>query len=573
MVLKIRLIRHFLFFSTILWFPYRSFGQDRLLDKKISLQVSGEKVEMVLSRIERQYGVHFSYNSDIVPGDSAVSFFSENKSLEKTLALMLGKDYQFKSTGKYIIILQKNNRQELNPEKNKYNISGVVLDARTNQPLPSVTVYDMGSMVSAQSDGFGNFNLTLIPKTDYLAIRCSKSDYADTVTIIDPTRNESLVLRLLPLQKPFLKLNTVTVRAVPFTDSVSVRIVKTIISDELLVNSNNVIMYDKRIAQLSLLPKIGTNLRMSGAVTNHFSINLLGGYSNGVAGFEAGGLVNINKSNVDGFQVCCLMNISGKNVNGFQASGLSNLTTGNVNGCQMSVISNLGADTVKGVQAAGIVNVCNKKMSGLQLAPGVNISRGKETGVQVAGLANYAANPRFQLGIVNIADTSDGTPLGIINIIRHGYYAISVNIDELQTGYFLFSMGTRRLYSMVGVSGSTANGWDSWGFNYGFGSHFLYGRRLGVNVEMLSSVINAFGSFDSTTISRVSLSTQLSLRLGNHFYLNAGPSINTFIADADNPEVDVFITGALPSKNWHYTSVNTRFDAWIGGYAGLKYRF
>jgi hypothetical protein len=573
MLPKIKHLKYFLFFTILLWFPFTTFGQGRLLDKKITIQVAGEKIEQVLTHIEQLSGVSFSYNSDIIPGDSLVSFSCVNKSIEKTLPIFLGKDFSFKSTGKYIIILQKNNRQEINPTKSKFKISGIILDARTNRPLPLVTVYDMGSMVSAQSDSSGSFNLSLIPKTNYLAIRCSKAEYSDSVSIISTELNETLVIKLFPAEKSLQKLNSLSVNEVSVSDSVSIQIIERIINKEMLVNSQNVVMYDKRIAQLSLFPKVGTNLRMSGAVTNHFSINLLGGYSYGVAGFEAGGIVNINKSNVDGFQVSCLVNLSGKDVNGFQAAGLLNYTTGNVKGCQISVISNFGADTVKGVQVAGLINVCDKKLSGLQLSPVANISRGDETGAQVAGLINYAANPRFQLGLINIADTSDGAPLGVINIIRHGYYAISFNVDELQTGYFNFSMGTRKLYSILGVSGSTANDQNSWGFNYGLGSHFMDKRRLGINVELLNSFINAFGSFDSTTISRISLSTQLSLRLGKHFYLSAGPSVNTFIADADNPQVDEFISTSLPKNNWHYSSANTRYDAWIGAYAGLKYRF
>jgi hypothetical protein len=573
MLLKIRILKYFIFFSTILLIHNLAYGQGRLLDKKITLQVSGEEVKMLLNRIEKLYEVNFSYNSDIIPSDSVVTFTAENKSLEKVLELFLGKEYYFKSTARYIIILQKKNQTEINPNKSKYNITGIVLDSRTNNPLPSVTVYDMGSMVSTQSDSSGRFNLTLVPNTHYIAIHCSKLEYSDTVSIINPTLNEPLLLRLMPVEKPLQKLNSVDASEVTFTDSVGIRIIKTIVSKEMLVNSKNVIMYDKRIAQLSLLPKMGTNLRLSGAVVNHFSINLLGGYSNGVAGFEAGSIVNINKNNVVGFQVCCLFNVSGKNVNGFQAAGLSNLSTGNVKGCQISVVSNIGADTVKGVQIAGIINVCNKKLSGLQLSPGFNISRGAETGAQVAGLMNYAANPRFQFGLINIADTSDGIPMGVINIIKHGYYSFSVTVDELQTGYFLFSMGTRRLYSILGISGCTVNDHSSWGINYGLGSHFLYKHRLSFNVEFLSSIINAFGSFDSTTISRLSLSTQLSFRLGKHFYLSAGPSFNTFISDADNFRVNEFISNALPKRNWLYSSINTRYDAWIGGYAGLKYKF
>lgn len=570
---KIKHHKYFLFFTILLWFPFTTFGQGRLLDKKITIQVAAEKIEKVLLQIEKLCGVNFSYNSDIIPGDSLVTFSCENKSLDKVLELALGKDFTFKSTGKYIIILEKKNRQEINPTKSKYNISGIVLDARTSRPLHLATIYDMGSMVSAQSDSSGRFNLTLIPKTNYLAIRCSKSGYHDSVVIINPALNQPLYFRLLPIEKTLQKLNSLSVSEVPVSDSAGISIIGKFVNKELLVNSRNVVMYDKRIAQLSLFPKVGTNLRMSGAVTNHFSINLLGGYSYGVAGFEAGGIVNINKSDVDGFQVSCLVNLSGKDVNGFQAAGLLNYTTGNVNGCQISVISNFGADTVRGVQVAGLINVCDKKLSGLQLSPVANISRGDESGAQVAGLVNYAANPRFQLGLINIANTSDGAPFGVINIIRHGYYAFSLSADELQTGYFLFSMGTRKLYSIIGVSGCQANNQDSWGINYGLGSHFLSDHRLSLNAELLVSAINAFGSFDSTMISRVSLKTLLSFRIGKHFYLSAGPSLNTFISDADNPQVDEFINTSLPGNYRHYSSVNTRYDAWIGVYAGLKYRF
>lgn len=573
MTQKIRLLKSFLFFLIIFSSPFRIDGQNRLLDKKITLEVSGEKVEKVLAHIERLAEVSFSYNSDIIPGDSLVSFTSENKSIEKALTHFLGKNYSFKSTGKYIIILQKNNRQEINPEKNRYNISGIVTDARTSMPLPLTTIYNMSGLESVQSDSSGSFNLPVAPKTSYLAIRSSKSEYSDSVIIINPALNEPLLIKLFPVEKPLQKLNVISISEVPVSDPGSNRIIERIVNRELLVNSQNVVIYDKRIAQLSLIPKVGTNLRMSGAVTNHFSVNFLGGYSYGVAGFEAGGIVNINKGDVNGFQASCLVNLSGRDVNGFQAAGLLNYTKGNLKGVQLSVVSNFGADTVNGVQVAGLINVCDKKLSGLQLSPVANISRGDETGAQIAGLVNYATNPRFQLGLINFADTSVGAPLGIINIIRHGYYALSLSADELQTGYLLFYMGTRRLYSIAGVSGSKANDQNSWGINYGLGSHFLYDRRLGLNVELLSSVINAFGNFDSTTISRVSFKTQLSVRLGKHFYLNAGPTLNTFIADSDNPDVDKYITDVLPSKNWHYSSPNTRYDAWVGVYAGLKYRF
>jgi len=183
---------------------------------------------------------------------------------------------------------------------------------------------------------------------------------------------------------------------------------------------------------------------------------------------------------------------------------------------------------------------------------------------------NYARHPGFQLGLVNIADSPDGAPLGVFNIIRHGYYAISLNYDDIQSGDILFHMGTHRLYSMIGLCMRSDPDFQSWGICYGLGHQVFYPHRLSMNVELLSSVINAFGQFDSTTISRVGFSCQLSYRIWNNTFITAGPSLNTFIAKADNQQVDAYISDAIKGDSWHYAPAHTRFDAWIGGTFGIK---
>lgn len=561
-----------LVFSTLLFFYNNCYTQKSILDQKISIDVSKEKVETVLTRIEKMASVRFSYNSLIINSDSIVSFKTLNKTVKEVLSLCLGKNYYFKSTERHIIILQKSNTHSSNPEKNEYYFSGIVLNSRTNEPIPLATVYDIGSMQSVLSDSNGKFNLKLIPKTNYLAIRCSKSAFKDTVNIVNIKSNEQNVFRLNKIESSIEKLNTLHTRPILQVDSASTTILRTFITNEMLINSKNVIMYDKRIAQLSLLPKLGTNLRMSGTVINHFSVNILGGYSKGVAGFEAGGIININRSDVKGIQICCMINYSGKDVTGFQASGILNRTFGNVNGLQLSVLGNIGADTVNGVQMAGIINSCRKTMHGIQISPCINISQGHETGSQIAGLLNYAPNPRFQFGLINIADTSNGMTIGLINLVKHGYYTISVTTDEIQTGSLLFSMGTHKLYSIVGLSRYSAGNHVCWGADYGIGSHFMHTRRISVITEFRSTVISTYGNIDSTVISRINLSTRLSLRLGKKLYISVGPTLNTFISGTSQ-KVDEYIQQALSEKTKHYTSVNTRYDAWVGGYAGLSYKF
>jgi hypothetical protein len=548
-------------------------GQERLLDRKISMHLEGQRIEFVLKTIENISGVLFSYNSDILPDNSPVTIHVDEEPIEKVLWGILGKSFHLVSTGSYIIILEKKNQPEVNPEKRRLNISGSVVDARTHRPISTATIYDMSSLVSSQSDSLGRFEMSLTPKTNYIAIRCSKSGYSDTVIMIDQNYGDSIHFRLKPILAQLNGLDNLTAKEIRTENSAGLKVIKTIVAHEMLQNSRNVIIYDKRIAQLSLVPKIGTNLRMSGAVINHFSINLLGGFSKGVSGFEAAGIANINKSDVNGLQLSVMINLSGGNVNGFQASGALNLIDGDMRGVQIAGGANLVKDSVNGVQIAGVINICDEELRGLQLSPLFNISKGGTTGAQVAGLMNMAKQPKFQFGLINYADTSSGVPLGIFNVIKHGYYTVSVSADELQTSYLLFSMGTNKMYSTIGLSASNPATSSAWGFNYGVGTHFFHKKRVGLDIELLSSIINAFGSFDDRTISRLSLTSRLQFRFIKNCYLFAGPSVNLFIADAHSTDVSEYIYNTIPSRNWNYTSDNTRFDAWFGGNIGLKYRF
>ena len=56
-----------------------------------------------------------------------------------------------------------------------------------------------------------------------------------------------------------------------------------------------------------------------------------------------------------------------------------------------------------------------------------NITKGDPIeGVQVSGILNYTRIPKgIQVGLINIADSSDGYSIGLINIVRKGYHKIS----------------------------------------------------------------------------------------------------------------------------------------------------
>ena len=86
--------------------------------------------------------------------------------------------------------------------------------------------------------------------------------------------------------------------------------------------------------QFSVLPSVGTNGRNSGNVINHYSFNLLGGYSAGTTKLELAGLFNINRGDMSGVQMAGWFNQVGGKVEGVQLAGLFNSNLDSVKGVQ-----------------------------------------------------------------------------------------------------------------------------------------------------------------------------------------------------------------------------------------------
>jgi hypothetical protein len=529
----ILLISLFIFFLAM-----NSHAQQNLLSRRVTVRLEKVTAETALSQIERASGVHFSYNTDIISSPGKLSLSANNRRLDKVLSELLGSSYYFKSTGSYVIILREAAQIEKKPAIKEILVKGTILEQRSGDRVVNATVYDMAGMESEISDSNGNFILKLEPVTSTIALRCKKAGYSDDIALIRSDRDTNLVFKLKKLSEPISTMVALTPGSIPGSDSLNYVLIGRFVSHDLFINSNNVEIFERRPAQLSIIPSVGTNMKMSGSVVNNFSINLIGGYSRGVAGFEVAGLFNITRNNVKGFQ----------------AAGFSNI----------------GADTVKGVQIAGGINYCKKYFNGLQIAGMANIARQSARGVQIAGLFNYAPSPDFQLAALNIADTNTGRPLGVINIIRGGYYAIGFTFDEQRFNALHFSMGTNRLYSIVGMSARRAGDSLSWGIDYGLGKRLFPRSVIGIDMELLSSVININSAFDQTTTTRVSLSAQLSLRLVRGIHITAGPTGNIFIAKSGNSIVSSYIDAVAPANRWHATSLNTRFDAWQAWQAGVK---
>jgi hypothetical protein len=196
-------IKHLLLIAILLFSPGSVFAQGSLLEKKISITLDLVPLEKALREIEKISGARFSYNSDILPADVRVSLAAKDKSLGKVLSVLLGKDYYFKSSGRYIILLKKIGKEKVSPQAQTMTVSGIVTDGRTALPLPFVTVYDMAGMASCLSDSLGRFSLSLTPITTTVALRCCKEDYSDSVASLNPALQERISFRLSVLNSPY----------------------------------------------------------------------------------------------------------------------------------------------------------------------------------------------------------------------------------------------------------------------------------------------------------------------------------------------------------------------------------
>jgi len=514
---SIAIVKHTLLVFLLCWLSAAGNAQS-LIQKKVSVELKNKPLSEALTAISRQGGFYFSYNSNIVNKDSIVTIAVINKTVRQVLDQLLGQRYQYLEADKYIII------QTAEREK-WYTISGYIKDANSGDALSDVSVFERQQLASVITGKDGYFSLQLKDQKRYTTaeITVSKGFYVDTSVSLVKGYDQQLELAIAP--------ETYSLPSVIVTQHSGVErswLGKLFISSKLKTQTLNLgkFFVDKPF-QFSLTPGLGTHGKMSGQVENKFSLNVLGGYTAGVDGFEVGGIFNINKKDVRYVQFAGVCNIVGGNVAGFQASGVSNYNTknatgfqvagvinnsGSVEGFQAAGVINLTTDTVKGAQVAGVVNIAKcanvqaagisnvaEEVEGVQLSGIANVAdsvRGVQAagliniaervnGLQMAGFINIAHKVKgVQLsGLINIADSSD-YPIGLINIISNGDAAIGATMDEYGHMVVALRSGGSVLYGILGAGGIFDDATIRYAFEAGLGAHWQLHKHFRINTEL-----------------------------------------------------------------------------------------
>lgn len=169
------------------------------------------------------------------------------------------------------------------------------------------------------------------------------------------------------------------------------------------------------------VPYLGLSLRWRGQERRMLSLNILGGLSGAIEGFEASALFNLTRHHLRGAQSTGLFNIVGGSVNGVQAAGLFNITSGSLTGIQAGGLFNMSMDRISGLQASGLFSLANGAASGAQASGIFSFARGDLSGAQASGVFNLAqgnVSGGQGSGVINLAQgaVAGGQAGGVINL-------------------------------------------------------------------------------------------------------------------------------------------------------------
>lgn len=583
--------------------PFGSFAQ-QILNKPVDISVKGQPVSAVLKSVSEQGKFYFSYNSNLIAGDSLVTITMTRQPVRQVLDQLFQNKFQYKEKGDYLIILPA-------AREKSFHISGLILDDETGKPVDYASVYSRQLLVSTLSEDDGGFRLRIKERAFPIYLTVSKVGYGDTTMVINSTDEAARTMRIQPRA---VDLDPLIVR---YSEGESTWLGRLFLSQRLRAQSRNIGRFFVALPyQASLTPGLGTHGRMSGQVVNKVSLNVAGGYTAGVNGVEIAGGFNISKENVRYVQLAGAFNVVSGHVHGVQVAGFSNNVLDSLHGVQISGFSGMVRKHVDGVQVSGFLNRAGQGIAGAQISGTINLIRngghgaqisggynqvrGVFEGVQIAGAANNARDSTratqisgglnmarnikgvqlapfnyakvmrgVQIGIVNVADSSSGASIGLINIVRKSTSNISVYATDVAPFNAAWKMGTHRFYSLLMFGTGVNADKKVQTFGAGFGREFFPFKKAGFFVEILNQNIY-LGDWDAMP-SLYRLQIAATYKLNKNFMLFGGPSYSIY--DSDGVETG---RGYKPFPPSGYPAIDMgskKVSSWIGWQVGISWRY
>lgn len=555
-----------------------------------SWSFNGISLEQVLVELAEGYGVRFAYSRDYLPMEEPVWAEIPPANLDEALAVVLPpKNIRYRRSGEQVLLRRPSREvQQLSqktPPREVPQQTPLYTDQRTRELLEAkrkLWRQQLPLLVNKRVLLNDDQPRQLIPEAYLLPVMLRRRITMDSLGLSNLEANSPL----------FVPLPQKTAPPPPI----------------LAVGEKG--RSGSRLAQVSLLPYVGTNLLQSPRTVNNISLNLVWGANGGVEGLEVGGLGNSIIGSVQGIQVAGLVNTVSQHVVGTQIAGLSNMVDGSIKGVQLAGVLNR-AGSANAIQLTGGFNVVEGDFSGVQLALLFNIVQGNARGVQiapvfnsnggdsriqVAGLFNRADTVAFlqvapfinvaehtrgvQLGLINVADTASGVPIGLLNFVRKGYNRVELSTGETFFGNVAIKIGVRRFYNIFYVGGRSAEEQNSdgesvratsWSLGYGLGSSIRLGQRFHLDLELLSMHVNEKEDWTTELNQLHQFRVLFDGRIGNRISTFAGPVANLMVSRLINPEDGTIGTRLAPYTLYDETRNGTNTKVWVGVQAGLRF--
>ncbi|SOE22702.1 hypothetical protein SAMN06298216_3111 [Spirosomataceae bacterium TFI 002] len=586
--MKKLLITYFLFtFYSI------AFGQINHLDKTISITAKGESIATVLKKIETKGEFKFSYSPNQIDVHRIINLNIRDQKLSDVLEGIFESKVTFKSQGDYII-LNKNTKKD-------FYLSGYIMDHETGEQIENVSIYEPITLASSLSNQKGYYKIKLPIHQNEIDLRVSKENFDSQVVEIFGRKDRKLNIALqhsikekkITTEVTQIKIKEIHFDSLPQPEKPEMTIefpdreTPILTNDKLDIEQElkqigskletgkesflNWFMTTKqnlhykniqdslyRTWQVSLLPFVGTNHRLSPHVTNDFSFNVLGGYAGNINKAELGGIINLVRKNVTGVQIAGFANVVGNDLKGVQIAGSVNVDLGESKGAVISGLANINLKKTVGAQIAGGFNMAMKEMSGIQIAP-----------------VNYATNftKGVQLGVVNISKVNSGVPIGLFSYAKYGgYRRLEIAYSELNDTELSFKTGVPKLYNIIssGFSYGKSNK-PLLGLGYGLGTSWQYGKSFGSSFEIESSL---YAPSDIDHLDYLSQNFKASLnfeaKLGSRIAFFVAPTINVYTSTDSRLDFSNYGKLLLADRDINLFGSNGKLYSWVGYKFGIR---
>ena len=181
--------------NSILW------GQDNVLEQKISIKMNDVRIRTALETISRKTGYVFTYDTDLIKPETIISVDAEEKPVRKLLdEIFNNRNFSYSVIDNHLIIYKE--IDETTPmirEEGKtpvYMITGSIIESGNGNTLPFATIGIYNKGLGTISNFDGNFSLKITPACLYDSITISSLGFKSRIIPVNQAIGNNYIIEL-----------------------------------------------------------------------------------------------------------------------------------------------------------------------------------------------------------------------------------------------------------------------------------------------------------------------------------------------------------------------------------------